>query len=287
MTKQDIIEYVMETPGNTNKAVLTSMLNSLVADDIPIEERTYVLVVDDTAITYDDNGRNTFDFPGSLYNSSSIKVTINDQTYFCNKYNIANFPIDYYGATVNLGENATIDFSQYPFLVCNDSFNNTGAVMFPEAGSYDIQISVLADSINNGKEEVELVALENGLYIPDEGTVYSSVTVDVSNDSGFSVVTIDFYNNTDIVYYVYAATPINNAGQLGSGMDNCTVISALGRGSVTVALYQGQAFCRLVPQSEGNLGVTVDGDITLISEGLYSITGNGNFYIENLDETIN
>ena len=29
MTKQDIIEYVMETPGNTNKAVLTSMLNDL------------------------------------------------------------------------------------------------------------------------------------------------------------------------------------------------------------------------------------------------------------------
>ena len=29
MTKKDIIEYVMETPGNTNKAVLTSMLNQL------------------------------------------------------------------------------------------------------------------------------------------------------------------------------------------------------------------------------------------------------------------
>lgn len=27
MTKQDIIEYVMHTPGNTNKAVLSSMLN--------------------------------------------------------------------------------------------------------------------------------------------------------------------------------------------------------------------------------------------------------------------
>lgn len=30
MTKQDIIEYVMNTPHNTNKAVLSSMLNQLV-----------------------------------------------------------------------------------------------------------------------------------------------------------------------------------------------------------------------------------------------------------------
>ena len=29
MTKQDIIEYVMNTPHNTNKAVLSSMLNQL------------------------------------------------------------------------------------------------------------------------------------------------------------------------------------------------------------------------------------------------------------------
>ena len=44
MDKNDILDYVTETPGNTNRAVLGSMLDSVGGTDLP-------------AVTSDDNGK--------------------------------------------------------------------------------------------------------------------------------------------------------------------------------------------------------------------------------------
>jgi hypothetical protein len=38
MTKEQILEYIMKTPSNTNVNVLSGMLDSLIADSAPEEE---------------------------------------------------------------------------------------------------------------------------------------------------------------------------------------------------------------------------------------------------------
>lgn len=42
MTKEQILEYIMKTPSNTNVNVLSGMLDSLVADSTPEEEEKTV-----------------------------------------------------------------------------------------------------------------------------------------------------------------------------------------------------------------------------------------------------
>lgn len=139
MDKNDIIEYVMHTPHNTNRAVLTSMLNQLAKGG---SDDSWTVLTEES-VTTSANMLGTvvriLSYSQEI-SADTIRVTFDGTEYECEK--IASDTENVYGATRN-ESTGTMDWSEYPFSVVSVPYPDSGAenaLLTETEGTYTIKI---------------------------------------------------------------------------------------------------------------------------------------------------
>lgn len=175
MDKDKIIDYVMNTPGNTNKMVLEGMLGDTDGVKLPeISEEDegkvltvidgkwdkgvassdkgyecteeYTLLTDESVTT--EQGR-LFILGGLAYSTpitaDTIRVTFNGVEYICDA--VASGETVRYGGISQSGP----DFSEYPFAIESDPGLNTNTFFTETAGTYQVKIEAFGESIKTSE----------------------------------------------------------------------------------------------------------------------------------------
>lgn len=148
MTKQEIIDYVMTTPGNPNRAVLEGMLDSIIktSEEMTIlTEESVTTQIRPNPITGEDSPYATEYLAYSeLIDVDTIRVTFEGKQYTCQKRSSSQPNTYEYGASI---ASESVDFSQFPFGILSavspfspGTINNSFAT--ETAGTYQIKIEV-------------------------------------------------------------------------------------------------------------------------------------------------
>ena len=181
MDKQQIIDYIMHTPSNTNPAMLGQFLdeygggsgeswNTLFEDEITTEEQDSMYLTQLSISDYIDTDK--------------IKVTFDGVEYVCNK--TATETGNIYGGGFN--EEQEPDFSNYPFVIASmESQDKSGSIVLnlnhiatESPGAHSIKIEVPQESggsgdwstaevtfiINEGNQT--MVEIPNIIQVPEE-----------------------------------------------------------------------------------------------------------------------
>lgn len=146
MTKQDIIDYVMHTPGNTNKAILNSMLNQIKSED------------DDNSLTFSK-------VSVEIINNADISCDVDLFLQPMGDYE----PINYVSAFI-LDVNMGITLGDYPITISVDSGNSTTNEFYlmPDKSFCAILISDIdSNLVGIGEGHIEET------YISEGGETYS------------------------------------------------------------------------------------------------------------------
>ena len=180
MGKKQVIDYVMNSPANTNKAVLEGMLDGMGGADVPtptVEDAGKVLGVNENgkysfnnvdcgfACTFEGTTLTEenvttvveegvpFAFGGLSYaeliSADTIRVTFNGTEYICEKtvgVDDAN-----YGADFDV-ETQTFDWSEYPFCIGSSETGDDDTpvrsnLATQSAGTYSIKIEAVEETI--------------------------------------------------------------------------------------------------------------------------------------------
>lgn len=152
MTKQEIINYVMNSPANTNPNVLGSMLDGIVEDDSTDDK---VISIEETVTTESIHSEEeVLPFAGGILsfsqiiNADTIQVIFEGETYTCQCSSDDSDDFDkskayFYGADIQAVGGP--DFSQFPFAIISSS-SSTGFVhnefATKKPGTYQIKIEV-------------------------------------------------------------------------------------------------------------------------------------------------
>lgn len=146
MSKEDIINYVMTTPGNPNRAVLTGMLDDTAdtgetgyncyEEMVTLAEETVTTVKKSEESSFAE-GEMTFE---NLITADTIHVTFNGTEYDCEKVEL--FGSIFYGAAPT-PDGEEFVWSEYPF-----SFDTTYNIIATQtAGTYQIKIEALVETV--------------------------------------------------------------------------------------------------------------------------------------------
>ena len=138
MTIQDILDYVRYTPGNTNVAVLKSMLNQLLKNDD--NENSWTVLTEETVVTNEvPDSRLSMGILSysQIIDMQTIKVTFDNFEYECEVLDGY-----YYGGWSS--DNLQPDFSRYPFFIAQfvEEGTFTIALATENAGTHTIKIEV-------------------------------------------------------------------------------------------------------------------------------------------------
>ncbi len=121
---------------------------------------------------------------------------------------------------------------------------------------------------SDNKQEIELSATENKVYIPEEGKVYKKVTVNVPappSDYSTAQVTLTYEGGGLVNDYIGFPTIENN-------VMHTSIIES--EGTYTVPLYKGS----IVIASNGRTSTIISGDAE-ISDGNIVVTGDCSFSV--------
>ena len=159
MNKEDIINYVMTTPNNPNRAVLSGMLDSIAnaseggscdcgfscnEEWITLTEESVTTVAEEG----DPNALGDLSY-AELITADTIRVTFNGTEYICEN-TIDDGGNSQYGAVFD-DETGTFDWSEYPFIIgsfgalADDTPYNSLATQ--SAGTYSIKIEAVEETI--------------------------------------------------------------------------------------------------------------------------------------------
>ena len=158
MSKEKVIEYVMNSPYNTNRAVLEGLLDDMGGDE-------YTLLFEDSVNIVEEKGQlnvSPLQYE-ELIDASTLKVTYDGVEYECDIYAYHNRY--YYGAPFDdTEEEVNIDFSKYPFvLVSTPDEKNMIVTSVPGIHTIKVEIPSESQSGSNGDlaiAEVSFVSLE-------------------------------------------------------------------------------------------------------------------------------
>ena len=245
MSKEKVIEYVMNSPYNTNKAVLKRLL-----DDISEEEWT-TLFEEEATTAHAENLSEGIYIGGLNYsnfiNADTIKITFDGIEYECNATEYASQFM--YGATVNEEEN--IDFSEYPFVL--DSISDEGNIIITSTpGVHTIKVETPKESEGSSSDWSTAVVTFLNTSMTGEYTVECCTILDnnlkistlhvspsVGTDKliipGSYTATIPIYKNQYLLYTanindIESDETIQYSGDISRNND-CFIIS--GNGSIT------------------------------------------------------
>ena len=165
MGKEQVIDYVMNSPANTNKAVLEGMLDGMDGANVPtptVEDAGKVLGVNENGnyalteaseggyecneeieIIFEDSITTTVEVEGDTYASATLstentvdgnaRVAVNGETY------LVTFVDEACGAPYD-DETGSFDWSEYPFAI---AVGENGFIATPSAGTYQVKIESL------------------------------------------------------------------------------------------------------------------------------------------------
>lgn len=144
MDKDKILDYVMNSPTNTNPNVLKTILDDSGSEMNPGYSctETVTLLTDESVTTVADEVMNS----GTLAYSTSIdadtiRVTFDGTEYTCNAQEGQMGTL--YGAP--MGEEG-VDWSEYPFRISS----GLGNILFTEsAGTYQVKIETVEEVVEN------------------------------------------------------------------------------------------------------------------------------------------
>lgn len=144
MDKQQIIDYIMHTPSNTNPAMLGQFLDEYSGGS----GESWNTLFEGEITTVEEAGAYFSDLSISDYiDVDKIKVTFNGVEYECNKTKMGN--TNAYGGSVN--EANEFDFSNYPFMINSiNTPNIMNAVATESPGTHSIKIEVPQESEGSG-----------------------------------------------------------------------------------------------------------------------------------------
>ena len=176
MSKEKVIEYVMNSPYNTNRAVLEGLL-----DDISGEEYT-LLFEEDIDIV---NVSSSLQYE-EFIDADTLKITFDGIEYECDIY--TNHYQNYYGATFDdTEEEESIDFSNYPFILISMP-QRGNMIITSTSGTHTIKVETPKESgdsssdwsvaevtfYNNALSEayaVECAQVKNDMVVIDKITI--------------------------------------------------------------------------------------------------------------------
>jgi len=163
MNKQQIIDYIMHTPSNTNPAMLGQFLDEYSGGS----GESWSTLFEGEIATEENGGLYVANLSISDYiDADKIKVTFNGVEYECNKTKMGN--TNAYGGSVN--ETNEFDFSNYPFMINSiNTPNIMNAVATESPGTYSIKIEVPQESGGSGDWSAAEVTFINHTVV--SGTV--------------------------------------------------------------------------------------------------------------------
>ena len=185
MDKQQIIDYIMHTPSNTNPAMLGQFLDEYSGES----EESWNTLFEGEITTVEGDGMYYAQLSNSDYiNVDKIKVTFNGVEHVCNK-TVAEGDTNIYGGGFIDGYGP--DFSNYPFIIGSETGPKTDMasnVVFTESpGTYSIKIEVPQESgssedwstaevtfINQGSSNITITCTS----VESEAAITSSFTLD-------------------------------------------------------------------------------------------------------------
>jgi len=250
MTKQEIINYVMNSPANTNPNVLGSMLDGITEEVTLLTEESVTTQIRPNPITGENLPYATGGLVYSkLIDADTIQVTFEGEKYTCQKRSVSSPGERYeYGASVDANTGLP-DFSQFPFTIASSIFSDItqNALRTETAGTYQIKIEVPQEDGSSTNE-------------------WSTAQVSFSNDS-------NYYYYVDLAYF-----DSHNYNKLTSdritvpGTDESTSEIVVG---YTVPLYKNQYFLpnKAIDRTDTSYKV-ISGRITDTGRGLL-IEGDG------------
>ena len=245
MSKEKVIEYVMNSPYNTNRAVLEGLLDGMGEDE-------YTLLFEEEVTTAIEEGEEDAPFPVGRFsynkyiNADTIKVTFDGVEYQCDliTMNGGNF----YGGidSTSGGPN----FSEYPFTI--------------------MSTSVVGNMIATQTSGTHIVKVE------------ASQSSSSSSSNDWSTAEVTFFNkSTTQRYYVKIASVADSyieviEHQIPYGIQTRTTDSTKpGSKTITVPLYKQGYILDVNSLSNTNVSSPqVTGDITF-SNNEFIITGDG------------
>lgn len=145
MSKEKVIEYVMNSPYNTNRAVLEGLLdniskeewNTLFEEEVTTAHEEYL----PEGMCMGELSYNKF------INVNTIKITFDGIEYECNATEYES--VFLYGATVDEEEN--VDFSKYPFVLSSYSQGSNG-ITTSVSGVHTIKVEIPKDNEDSSSD---------------------------------------------------------------------------------------------------------------------------------------
>ncbi len=197
MSKEKVIEYIMNSPYNTNRQVLEGLLDSIGGEE-------YTVLLEETVTTTQAEGESlavgNLAF-ARLVDADNIKVTFDGVEYECTAQISHEVETEYlYGGISNEGE---IDFSEYPFVIYfglsfNGGVNNQLLTETP--GAYSIKIEVPKD---DGDSQSDWSTAEVTFINTGEG-VYNVRCLNVTPDGLEDVtLTVNGHEQTSMIVPLY------------------------------------------------------------------------------------
>ena len=215
MDRQQIIDYIMHTPSNTNPAMLGQFLDEYSGGS----GESWNTLFEGEITTEEQNGMYFTRLSTSDYiDANKIKVTFNGVEYVCDK--IVSEEENIYGAGFN--EEYEVDFSNYPFVISSTMSDGVEAdiiatmIATESPGTYSIKIEVPQESGGSGDWSTAEVTFINYTVISGTvrcATIYQdslcidTVTIPSANDKqepAYGIIThlIPLYKNQYILSFL-------------------------------------------------------------------------------------
>lgn len=249
MSKEKVIEYVMNSPYNTNRAVLEGLLDGMGEDE-------YTLLFEEEVTTAIEEGEEGAPFPvrkfsyNEYINADTIKITFDGIEYQCDLITMDG--ANYYGGIDNASGEP--DFSEYPFLILSRS--NGG--------------NMIANMIATQTSGTHTVKVE------------ASQSSSSSSSNDWSTAKVTFFNKSSTKYYYVKIASVTDSyievieHQIPYGIQTRTTDNTKpGSKTITVPLYKQGYILDVNSLSNTNVSSPqVTGDITF-SNNEFIITGDG------------
>ena len=147
MDKNKVINYVMNSPYNTNKAVLEGLL-----DDVNGSSET--ILFEESITTAEEGNVNLGIIPyNTPITANTIVVTFDDVEYTCYAHEVEEGEVYIYGGYNEIEEDT--DFSTYPFAISSIIDSSTGTPILTNTlitevpGTHSIKVKTTQESTND------------------------------------------------------------------------------------------------------------------------------------------
>jgi len=232
MEIQDIINYVMHTPNNSNPAVLRSLLEELKGDtpQPTPPEPEYITRVEEQEFTGEYNPEYQI-YVATLisegFEDDEVIVTYDGVDYTCTKYS-ENEVVEY-GAIDG-------DFTDYPFTIYSEA-NGSTFIFCQDGDTHTVEVKTLKDPKEGTFEvcEVNVICSVNdedisGVFVQNDQLV-SEITLYL-NDSAYKLQVV-LYSGVATLKLSSSFNWINTSGDVS--VSNAHDLIVTGDGAATIA----------------------------------------------------